>query len=392
MRGDELSLAQARRIVLHAQGFGRDYARADLRTLLSLVRSLGTVQIDSVNVLVRSHYLPAFSRLGPYDRALLERLAYRRPRRLFEYWGHEASLLPIELYPLFRWRMARAGDGRGTWKHVAQMGLGRRDFVRRVRAAFEQNGAMSASDFGDGKGTGSWWGWNDTKRAVEYLFWAGDLAVVERRSSFERVYDLAERVIPADVRDAPALSEDEQQRRLLVIAARALGVATEADLRDFFRLDAVDGKRRVDELVRAGSLKMVAVEGWKNPAYIEPGRRVPRTIETSAVLSPFDSVVWNRARTHRLFDFHYRIEIYTPPHKRVHGYYVLPYLADDRLVARVDLKADRAASTLRVHAIHYEPRIDRSAIRARLDGDLRSLAQWLQLDRIAVGSGRTRQV
>ncbi len=392
MRDNSLSLAQARRIALDAQGFGREYPRAGLRALLALIRSLGTVQIDSVNVLVRSHYLPAFSRLGAYDRSLLERLAYRRPRRLFEYWGHEASLLPIESYPLFGWRMERARDGRGTWNHVARIGRERRDFVARVLETFRKNGAMSASEFGEGKGTGSWWGWSDTKRAVEFLFWAGDLAVVERRSSFERVYDLSDRVIPAELRSAPALPEDEQQRRLILIGARALGVATEADLRDFFRLDAADGKRRVHELVQSGALQMVAVEGWKQPAYVETGRRVPRNIETSALLSPFDSLVWNRARTHRLFGFHYRIEIYTPPHKRVHGYYVLPYLLNEHLVARVDLKADRAAATLRVHAIHYEPGVKHAAVRARLDEDLRSLAIWLELERIAVGRSRPRPV
>lgn len=382
MKRDSLSAAQARRIALDAQGFFGNAGSSGSRAVLNVARRLGAIQIDSVNVLVRSHYLPAFSRLGPYDRQVLERLSYRRPRKLVEYWGHEASIIPIEHYPLLRWRMQRAKEGRGTWTHVAEVGLQRRDLVARVRAKFESQGAMAASELGEEKGEGGWWGWSEAKRAVEYLFWAGELAVVERRPSFERVYDLTERVIPSEILAAPRLSEQEQQRRLMVIAARALGVATESDLRDFFRLDAVDGKRRVDELVDAGELQIVAVEGWKSPAYVLPNQRVPRTVEGSALLSPFDSLVWNRARTHRLFNFHYRLEIYTPAHKRLHGYYVLPYLLDEALVARVDLKADRSAGALRVIAINYEPGTKQSTVKPQLRDDLRTLAGWLNLERV----------
>jgi uncharacterized protein YcaQ len=378
-----LSSAQARRVALDAQGFGNRTEGLDARRLLAAVRRLGVIQIDSVNVLVRSHYLPLFSRFGPYDRTLLERLAYRKPRKLLEYWAHEASFVPMERYPLFRWRMARAAKGDGVWGNVARVGSEKRDLVKRVEREFAENGPLSASQFPEGKGTEKWWGWNDTKRAVEFLFWSGRLAVVKRQTSFERVYDLAERVIPPELLNAPALTESDAKRELVAIGAQALGVATEADLRDYFRLDVTGARRAVAELVEAGTLAPVTVEGWKQQAYLDSRRRIPRGIEGSALLSPFDSLVWNRARTHRLFDFHYRIEIYTPAHKRIHGYYVLPYLIDDRLVARIDLKSDRQASTLRVQAVHYEPGIDKRDVQLRLRADLQSLAQWLDLARVA---------
>ncbi len=379
---ESISAAQARRIAIAAQGFTFKEAQPGTRQLLSAIRHLGAVQIDSVNVLIRTQYLPLYSRFGAYDRALFERLAYRSPRKLLEYWAHEASFVPMERYPLFRWRMARAARGKGTWTNVARVGLERKDLVKRVERAFVENGAMAASHFPEGKGTEKWWGWNDTKRAIEYLFWSGRLAVVKRLSSFERLYDLAERVIPADVLDAPAVSEADAQRELVGIAANALGIATEADLRDYFRLDVIDARNRVQELVEARALLPVKVEGWKQQAYLDAERRIPRRIEGSALLSPFDSLVWNRARTHRLFNFHYRIEIYTPAHKRIHGYYVLPYLVNDELVARVDLKSDRQSKALRVQAVHYEPGINKRDIQARLNGDLQRLATWLELERV----------
>jgi uncharacterized protein YcaQ len=288
----------------------------------------------------------------------------------------------MESYPLLRWRMHRAKEGRGVWSNVARVGREHRDLVARVRRAFEERGPMSASDFEEGKGTGSWWGWNDTKRAVEHLFWSGELAVVRRRTSFERVYDLAERIIPPALFEAKAPHEAQAHRELLAIASRAFGIATEADLRDYFRLDAADARVRVAELVEEGRLIPVSVQGWKQQAYLHPKQRVPRAIEASALLSPFDSLVWNRARTHRLFDFHYRIEIYTPAHKRQHGYYVLPYLLGDTLAARVDLKADRSASALLVQAVHFEPAVNRRATEGALHADLAQLAQWLGLERV----------
>jgi uncharacterized protein YcaQ len=378
-----LRLSEARRIALAAQLFGKPPpSRAGRAAVLSTVRGLGLVQIDSVNVLVRSHYLPAFSRLGAYDRSLLDALAYRRPRGLFEYWGHEASLLPIETYPLLRWRMARARDGRGMWSSIAAFGREQAAAVKRLRETIAANGPMSASDFESSKGSGGWWGWSDVKRGLEYLFWSGVITTSSRRSSFERVYDLMERVLPANVYDAPEMTEHDAQRQLVRIALRAFGVATEADLRDYFRLAPADAKARVDELVEAGEALQVTVEGWKQPAYLDPARSIPRRIEASALLSPFDALVWHRPRTTRLFDFEYRLEIYTPARKRVHGYYVLPYLLDEELVARADLKADRAASTLLVNAVHYEPNAARPLVTPRLHDDLEALAAWLGLSAV----------
>lgn len=267
------------------------------------------------------------------------------------------------------------------WGSVARV-REERALVDRVRSTIAERGPMSASDFDEPRVRESWWGWTDTKRAVEYLFWCGELTSRTRRPSFERVYDLTERVLPGDVLQASAPDEAQAQRELTMHAARAFGIATEADLRDYFRLDTADSQARVAELVEAGRLIPVAVRGWKQQAYLHPEAAVPRKIATSALLSPFDSLVWNRARTHRLFDFHYRIEIYTPAHKRIHGYYVLPYLLNDRLVARVDLKSDRAKSTLRVHSVHYEPDVDRRTVAGRLREDLAAMASWLDLDRV----------
>jgi hypothetical protein len=384
-RRTSISRAQARRIALAAQRFaGRTPQSVSARHLRALIDDLGAIQIDSVNVLVRSHYLPAFSRLGAYDRTLLERVAYGKPRRVFEYWGHEASFLPVEFFPLLRWRMERSRSGKGVWQNVARVGREERDLVARVRAQFVQNGPMSASDFEaeqpQERGRG-WWSWNDTKRAVEYLFWCGEITPLRRRSSFERVYDLTQRVIPSALFDARI--ENRQAYRLLVDrAASACGIATLADLRDYFRLPVEGAKSAVADLVEEARLVPVAVEGWKQQAYLYADARIPRTVERSALLSPFDSLVWNRDRTKRLFDFHYRIEIYTPSHKRVHGYYVLPYLLDEQLVARVDLKADRRRGVLLVHAIHYEPGANRRSVRARLSEDLLTMARWLELDRV----------
>ena len=378
----DFSAVEARRIALRAQGFGRTQdGQVGTARLRRLIADLGALQIDSVNVLVRSQYLPAFSRFGPYDRSLLERATYAKPRRIFEYWGHEASFLPIDAYPLLRWRMEQAAKGLGVWKSVAAVGREQKDLVRKVRSAIEERGPLSASDFEDTKSKSSWWGWTDTKRAVEYLFWRGDITPVRRRTSFERVYDLTDRVLPAYVLQM-RVPEQQAYRELVSCAARALGVATEADLRDYFRLPVVGSRTAVADLVDAGVLVPVTVAGWKQRAYLHRDATRPRKIEGSALVSPFDSLVWNRQRTHRLFDFHYRIEIYTPAHKRLHGYYVLPYLLDDALVARVDLKSDRAGSALLVQAIHYEPRTDRRHVHARLRDDLTPMAQWLHLERV----------
>jgi uncharacterized protein YcaQ len=381
-----LSLAEARRIALAAQGFARarpsqPVAAADL---IRATRSLGLLQIDSVNVLVRSHYLPGFSRLGPYAHDLLDRAAYSgRRRRLFEYWGHEASLIPVEMQPLFRWRMHRAQRGEGVWGGVARFGREHPGFCAEVLERIRERGPTGISDFTAGaRRKGGWWGWSEGKVALEWLFWTGRLSTHSRRQ-FERVYDLTERVLPRAVLEAATPEPADAQRELIRIASRALGIAAERDLRDYFRLPTADAKTRVRELVEAGDLRPVAVEGWRDPAYLDPGARLPRHVDARALLSPFDSLVWERSRTERLFGFRYRLEIYTPAHRRRHGYYVLPFLLGDRLVARVDLKADRVRGTLRVLRAHCEERVVPAEVAGPLREELRLLADWLGLERVA---------
>ena len=390
---DSLSLPEARRIALAAQGFARARSAQDpdRASVVRTVRALGVVQIDSVNVLVRSHYLPLYSRLGPYARELLEDAAYDgRRRQLFEYWGHEASLLPVELQPLLRWRMQRAKNGDGTWGNVARFGRERASFCAEVLALICDQGPAGVSEVEAGeKRKGSWWGWSEAKLALEYLFWSGQVTTHSRRG-FERIYDLTERALPKRIVAAETPATDEAQRELLRIASRAMGVATERDLRDYFRIGPADAKPRIAELVEAGDLVPVQVEGWKGPTYLAPRSKRPAEIKARALLSPFDSLVWFRDRLQRLFDFHYRIEIYTPAHKRVHGYYVLPFLLGERLVARVDLKADRAAGKLRVIATHYEPGVDRREVAMHLREELQLLAQWLGLGHVAYARGTAR--
>lgn len=382
-----LASAEARRIALIAQGFGKRPATA-LRGPAAVHRAvarIGLVQLDSVNALVRSHYLPLFSRLGPYARELLDRAAYAGPRRkLFEYWGHEASLLPVELHPLLRWRMERAGRGEGLWGRLARFGRERRDFIDAVLDQVRTRGPLSASELEQGgRSRGAWWGWSHGKEALEWLFWAGAVTTATRRN-FERIYDLPARVLPSAVLGAPTPPEAQAQRELLLVAARALGVATERDLRDYFRLSAADAGARLAELVEAGDLQPVRVEGWKQQAYLHRSIRVPRQVEARALLSPFDSLVWERQRTERLFGFHYRLEIYTPAHKRKHGYYVLPFLLGDRLAARVDLKTDRPQSALRVLGGHVEAGIEERLIAEPLAHELALMASWLGLERMDV--------
>ncbi len=383
-RRQKLSGSEARRVALCAQGFTR--ARPDLpsdwRGLHGLVKKLGLLQIDSVNVLVRAHYLPLFSRLGPFDRAEFDGQAYRsKASRLFEYWGHEASLLPMALHPLLRWRMARAERLEGIYPRIACFVRERRAYVDEVLAEVAARGPLSAAELGErGTRNGSWWGWHDGKIALEYLFWAGLVTTASRRGSFERLYDIPARVLPRRIMDAPTPAEPEAKRELIRIAARALGVATASDLRDYFRLNPRDTQQGIIELVDAGELLEVAVENWRQPAYLAASARLPRRIEARALLAPFDPLVWERPRTERLFDFHYRLEIYTPQAKRVHGYYVLPFLLGDSLVARVDLKADRANRTLLVHAAHAEPGVNHGAVAEALLSELQSMASWLDLD------------
>jgi uncharacterized protein len=386
-----LSAAEARRLALATQGFAdphpnRDAGGRDLRRVLNRIALL---QIDSVNVLVRAHYLPLFSRLGPYDRGLVDRAAHRAPRRLFEYWGHEASLLLVDLHPLLRWRMERAASD--AWGGLRRIQRERPGLVRQVLEQVRDRGPIAASalaaDHAEATGaqprrSGPWWDWSDVKRALEWLFWSGQITAARRRR-FERLYDVPERVIPRPVLAKPTPPVADAQRELVRIAARALGVAAERDLRDYFRLDLADARARVAELVEAGELWPVEVEGWTVPAFLHAEARLPRAVSARALVGPFDSLVWERSRAERLFGFRYRIEIYVPKPKRVHGYYVLPFLLGDRLVARVDLKADRQGGALRVQAAHAEPDAPPETA-AELRAELESMAGWLGLERLDV--------
>ncbi|HZH25804.1 MAG TPA: winged helix-turn-helix domain-containing protein [Azospirillaceae bacterium] len=386
---DTLRLAEARRIALAAQGFAAprpDGRRTDVRHGRRVLDTVGLIQIDSVNVLVRSHYLPLFSRLGAYPPSVLDSMAQGPKRDLFEYWGHEASLLPLSFQPLLRWRMARAERGEGLYSGLARFGRERRAYIDAVLAEVEARGPLVASELSSGgKATGSWWGWSDGKRALEWLFWAG-LVTTRTRRGFERVYDLTERALP-EAAALPTPDEADAQRALVRTAARSLGVATERDLRDYFRMEPADTRARIAELVEAGALHPVRVEGWKAPAYLDASARVPRRVAARALLSPFDSLVWERDRTERLFGFRYRLEIYTPAPKRVYGYYVLPFLRGEHLVARVDLKADRAAGRLLVRAAHAEPGAPLADTADALMAELREMAGWLGLGGVVV-SGR----
>ena len=338
-------------------------------------------QIDSVNVLVRAHYLPAFSRLGPYDRALIDRSAWgkKRDRRLFEYWAHEASLLPLALHPLLRWRMARAERGEAGWTYLRRFARERRAEAEALLRRIEAEGPMAASDFEHGRSRSGWWEWGATKHALEYLFWSGRLTTATRRGSFERVYDVTERVIPPAILALPTPDEAEAHRRLIALSARALGVATAGDLRDYFRLGPKEAQSAIAALAEEGALIPVAVRGWRQPAWLDPEARRPRRIRGAALLAPFDPLIWHRDRAERLFNFRYRIEIYTPAHKRVHGYYVLPFLLDEALVARVDLKSDRQQGRLVARNVHWEPGAPPEASE-RLAVELASMAGWLGLE------------
>lgn len=388
----EMSVKQARRLALAAQGFRGRQPPAQIKSghVARMIDRLGVLQIDSVNALVRSHYLPLFSRLGNYSQTLLDQAAWSqgRHRRLFEYWGHEASLLPIELYPLMVWRMRRAAQGEGIYQGLAKFGREQQSAIERVLQAVRDQGALGAGSLSTREErAGPWWDWSVEKLALEWLFAAGKVTVAGRRG-FERLYDLPERVLPAAVLDHPEISEAEAQRGLLLHAARALGVGTEKDLRDYFRQDPLPSRIALAELVESGHLQNVQVRGWKQPAFCLPDSRPPGKVSASALLSPFDSLIWERARTERLFDFRYRLEIYTPQHKRIYGYYVLPFLYNERIAARIDLRAERAAGRLAVHAVHEEtPGLDEEGMQA-LGRNLRQLADWLGLAQIQVNCQR----
>jgi uncharacterized protein YcaQ len=372
---ERLTVAQARRIALGAQGFAepRPTGRIDARHLRRTLDRVGVLQIDSVNVLVRSYELPLFARLGPHSRALLPDLVERR-RELFEYWAHEASFVPVELHPLLRWRMQAARIQR----HLPD------DYVAAVLDEVRARGPIAASDLSDGgQKSGPWWGWSKGKGALERLFYTGQLTSAGRGPNFERRYDLPERVLPAAVLDAPTPPVEEAHRQLLVRAARHHGVGTARDLTDYFRIGLTTARPRFQELVEAGALLPVQVGDWKEIAYLHPEARRPRRVGAHALLSPFDSLIWERSRAERLFGVRIRIELYTPAPKRIHGYYVLPFLLGDAIVARVDLKADRKASRLLVQGAYTEDGHGED-VAVPLAAELGSMATWLGLDDVEV--------
>jgi len=383
---DVLSASQARRIALAAQGFRdpRSKGVPDRRALRRVLGRVGLLQIDSVNVLSRSHYLPAFSRLGPYPRATLDRLSDKGPRELFEYWAHEASYVPVEVQPLLRFRMRRWQEQ--AWGGMRRIAEEQPDLVRWVRSEVADRGPLSAAQIQHDaeRPTGGWgWNWTPVKQALEFLFWSGEITSAGRRT-FARQYDLPERVLPAEVLAAPTPDDATAHHELILRAARSLGVGTEPDLRDYFRLNHTESKQAVAELVEDGLLLPVTVQGWSVPAYLHPDAELPRWVRARALLSPFDSLVWFRERTERIFGMRVRLEIYTPAPQRVHGYYVLPFLLGDDLVARVDLKADRQAGVLRVQAAHLEAGQDAVDVCGELAAELHLMAGWLGLDLVAV--------
>lgn len=389
----DLSLAQARRIALAAQGFVNPppTGAPTRRHFRRVVEHTRLLQMDSVNILARAHYLPAFSRLGPYNIEILDHAAWRStakaPRLLAEYWAHEAALIPIDDWPLFGWRMEEYRDGR--YRHTRELLQRNRSQAEEVLAVIAEHGPMMPRDIEEILGVvrspserGSWWNRGEVKHLCEALFAAGRLSAV-RSDHFHRFYDLAERVV-GEQRVGITVDRRDAHLALVAKAAAAHGIGTVADLADYYRLKAAEVRGVLPDLLDAGEITQVSVDGWDAPAYLHRDAVVPRSVTASTLLSPFDPLVFFRPRTERLFNFHYRIEIYVPAHKRVHGYYVLPYLMGTDLVARVDLKADRAAGVLRVLSAHVEPEVDRATVAQSLAADLGKLAHWQGLDAVEV--------
>ena len=387
-RFDSLSIADARRIALAAQGFdtARPQTKATQRHVDTLISRLGVIQIDSVNVLVRSQELPLFARLGNHDRNAIPRAT--EAQKLFEYWGHEAAHLPVDLHPLFRWKMDAARTGKVTHWGLTSFYEENKAFVKRILKHVEKNGPTTSRELStrtEKKGT--WWDWDEAKVALEYLFLTGELMSRGRGSDFARIYDTPERVLPQRIIDAPTPSEHEARKQLLVRSAVAQGVATASDLADYYRQKLATVKLLIAELVEEGELREVAVHGWTEKAFVYRNAKLSKQLHATALLSPFDSLVWCRPRNERLFDFHYRIEIYTPKEKRKFGYYVLPFMMNGEMVGRVDLKADRAKGILQAHSVHTEKGVKRSVINEALNAELAAMATWLGLEQVQKGRG-----
>ncbi len=384
-----LSRAQARRIALVAQGF-RDprHTVPTMRTFARTLARTGVLQVDSVNVLQRAHYMPLFSRMGAYDPDLLHRASEGRQRRVVEYWAHVQAFMPVDLWPVMRHRMESYRTQRHKWWGTTVTS----ELTDSLLAEIKERGAATARDLDDGlpRTKDNWgWNWSATRRALDYLFVVGDVAITGRNSQFEVRYDLPERVIPAPHFEAPTPPLAEAGRELVRRAARSHGVATARCLADYYRMrlqpgeGKMDARTAIDELVEDGELLPVTIEGWRRPAYLHRDAVLPRRVTARALLSPFDPVVWERERTEKLFDFHYRIEIYVPAPQRVYGYYVLPFLLDDAIVARVDLKADRKAGVLVVQSAFAEPGAPEHTA-SELAAELADLAGWLGLSSIRV--------
>jgi uncharacterized protein YcaQ len=382
---ESLTTLQARRIALAAQGFtDRSHATPSMRTLERTLSRTGVLQVDSVNVLQRAHYMPLYSRMGAYDVDLLRRASQRRPRRMVEYWAHVQAFMPVDLWPVMQHRMAGYREQRGKWGFTADPTL-----EPGVLAAVRDRGPVTARDleeeFSEGPRTKEHWGWNwsQARKVLDYLFLVGDVAIAGRNAQFEVLYDVPERVLPASVLAAPTPTRAEADLELVRRAARSHGVATVRCLADYYRMGVADTRVAVESLVEAGELVPVTVPGWTRAAYLHRDARLPRRVGARALLSPFDPVVWERSRAETLFGFSYRIEIYVPADKRVHGYYVLPFLLGDRIVARVDLKADRTTRRLLVQGAYAEPGAPGETAE-ELAAELRRLAGWLGLDDVVV--------
>ena len=387
-RFDSLSIADARRIALAAQGFdtARPKTKATQRHVDALIARLGVIQIDSVNVLVRSQELPLFARLGNHDRNAIPKATEQQ--KIFEYWGHEAAHLPVDLHPSFRWKMDAARTGKVTHWGLTSFYEENKAFVKRTLKHVATNGPTTSRELStrtEKKGT--WWDWDEAKVALEYLFLTGQLMSRGRGSDFARIYDTPERVLPQRVIDALTPSEHDARKQLLVRSAIAQGVATASDLADYYRQKLATVKPLIAELVEEGELREVAVDGWTDKAFVHRNAKLPKQLHATALLSPFDSLVWCRPRNERLFNFHYRIEIYTPKEKRKFGYYVLPFMMNGEMVGRVDLKADRGNSKLLAHSVHTERGVKRSSINDVLSAELDAMANWLGLEQVQIGRG-----